>query len=142
MGGSPSQPISYRLEAVIRATILLTIDPVEWFNPAGTVPGTVARYLNYYQQRGGYSLFRRVSDGHVVPEGSSFSALLKGNPIASQAPITTQVRMDTGNWGTTTGSPFNILRPPDPTVYSLNSIETNHDGMPWLVGSVGASALR
>lgn len=53
VGGSPNNPISYRLEVPIPVTVLLTIDPVPILNPPGTVPSTVQHYINYYQQRGG-----------------------------------------------------------------------------------------
>ncbi len=142
VGGSPHNPIEYRLEVKIPVQILLTIDPVEWLNPAGTVPDTVQSFKNYYQERGGYSLFHRVSDGQIRQIGNSFSSLLKGDEIVSQAGSTTQIRMDIGNWGTRIGTPFTIETPPDSAQYSLNALETNHDGMPWLVGEVATNSLQ
>lgn len=140
VGGTPHDPIQYRLNVIIPFDILLTIDPVPLLNPPGTVYSNVDSYVNYYQQRGGYSLFRLVSDPTQGKQiGNSFSALLKGTNVFSQAGQTTQTRVDLGGFGSRVGTPFDIDNPPDFTEYSLADTETNHDGMPWLVADDAAA---
>lgn len=140
VGGSPQNPIQYRLNVIIPIHVLLTVDPVPILNPPGTVFSNVVSFFNYYQQRGGYSDFRLVSNpatGKII--GNFLSKLLKGTDIYSQAGNTTQTRVDLGGFGTRLGIPFNIYNPPDSAEYSLAGTETNHDGMPWLVADAAAS---
>jgi len=140
VGGTPHQPIEYTLEVGISVNVLVTVDPVEWLNPAGTVQNNVKKYQNWYQLKGGYSIFRKTNTTREI--GNSFSDKLKGDAIQVQAPLTfngCNTRVDSPNLRTRTGAAF--LIDGDPTIWSLRGDETNHDGMPWLVGDLATGLL-
>lgn len=140
VGGSPGQPIQYQLQVGISVNNLVTIDPVQILNPPGTVLNNVKAYKNWYQQRGGDAIFRDTPD---VLEGSPFSRLLKGTPVAVQSPLiygSCNTRVDSPNWGSRVGSAFQIITG-STTVYTLSGNESNHDAMPWLVGADATSLL-
>src|SRR5207248_1810570 len=57
VGGSPKNPIQYRLEVGIIVAKLAAVDPVAILNQPRTVQTNVESFYNWYQQRGGGSLF-------------------------------------------------------------------------------------
>lgn len=147
-GGTPKNPIGYDLTVPIPISALVTIDPVQTLNPAGTVPSTVSNFVNYYQMIGGYAIFRNTDSNSIdtnieappSPFGNWFSALLKGSSITSQASnpaIQVRVEMDMTNTSVP-GIPF-------PGIYGplyLFGGEVNHDVMPWYAAPYVSSWLQ
>jgi RHS repeat-associated protein len=139
-GGSPKWPVGINLCASVKIDLVLTIDPVQWLDPAGGVPKNVKSFVNYYQMRGGYAVIRNPN-GSVLDDhfGTWFSALLKGSQIQDvYAESSDQYQVDTGS----AGSSVSGFLPGSDVPFLLNATEVNHDVMPLFVEQTAISLMK
>lgn len=132
VGGSPSHPITWNLHVPIPIKTVFVFDPVPILNPPGQVPDTVENFYNYYQDKGGDSIFRATGNYPDELIGSPLSRLLKGTSVSVAPGVTDeQVNVTNDPSISRTGTPF--LGSGNNNQYSLSGPDTNHDGVPWLV---------
>lgn len=141
LGGSPGNPISYRLDVTVPIEVVFVIDPVDELNQPGTVPSTVQNFINYYQHRGGGAIFRNP-DGTIYTDdyGSTGGKLLWGEEVVSASASSLQRQVEVVYPAfSTTGKPF---LPNNPLELVLRSNEVNHEVMPWLVTAETIEAME
>ncbi|NNM86872.1 MAG: hypothetical protein HKL96_14100 [Phycisphaerales bacterium] len=124
----------------IPVALLITLDPVNFVHTTTGVSANVKTYINYYEDRGGYSHMRcswpEVNRTLVL--GNNFDALLSGDYLPSKAQGTHEIDVDK-KWATR--KVYMRFTPPDfPTTphgvnvaVSLAGDQVNHDTLPWFV---------
>jgi hypothetical protein len=92
----------YTLRAMVPIKALVTLDPVESIiKHTDGIPSNVARFGNYYQQKGGSTTVDVYTDPFnikvtsiSVPDPSN----IKGGPLDSSAKESRQIRIDSGDY--------------------------------------------
>ncbi len=129
VGGSPKNPILWELHVRIPVQTIFVFDPVDFLNPAGTVPSTVGNFYNYFQTKRGHSIFRALDNTYPDREiGTPLGRQFRGTSISVAAGVTAEQvdvtgRSDIIRYRTFEGD----------LEYSLIGPDVNHDYLPWLV---------
>ncbi len=124
----------------IPVALLITLDPVNFVHTTTGVPANVKTYINYYEDRGGYSPMRCCwpEPNRTLVLGNNFDALLSGDYLPSKAQRTDEVDVDR-QWATRKVN-MRFTPPEFPTTphgnqmaVSLVGDQVNHDTLPWFV---------
>lgn len=124
----------YRLCVPVPVKILVTIDPASFAFVIPSPKDNVEKTVNYYQRRGGKSLWYRLDvNGNPVGDpnefGNWFSAMVKGNSVSSanNKRIDTRSGYRNGIFGFYT---------------RMYAKDVNHDTIPWYVAPEAVADLR
>ncbi len=137
VGGNVKGRLDYRLAAPIPVLLLLTYDVDPFREEPGTVQKNVAVLWNFFQTRGGDTVFRPMDAGRSpVTVGTPASRRVRGLRLESQA-SKVSLQIDSSHlYAEKTGFPFGS----NFAEYQLSSSDCGHDGVAYLPDFTSAIA--